>query len=61
LTPDLTINSSDVTHAGTYVVTVSSLLYAQVPVVSFDFEVYMTPCEITPVVGLGKLEIGIGN
>jgi hypothetical protein len=42
--PSLTVNSSNVAHEGTYLVTVSTQLYAEYAVKSFTFEIYITPC-----------------
>ena len=53
--PSLTVISTDPDHAGTYLVTVSARLYAEAALTSFTFQIYMTPCSITPVSDLGKI------
>ena len=59
--PYLTANTSTVSHYGTYIVTVRSILYTES---SFDrsivFELFLTPCQITTET-IPNLSIGIGN
>jgi hypothetical protein len=59
--PSLSVNSSDPDHHGTYLVTVSTRLYAEEPLKSFTFQIWMTPCSITPVSDLGKIFEYIGS
>jgi hypothetical protein len=42
--PSLTVSTSSVSHYGTYIVTVSTTLYAEYATKSFTFEILLTPC-----------------
>jgi hypothetical protein len=59
--PYLTVNTSSVSHYGTYIVTLNSKLTIESAFSpSIVFEIFLTPCQITSS-SVSNLSIGIGN